>query len=298
MSNDPHNVSGAQFVQPSEEFQIQTQKPNVRFLSKGVQPPSQVYVAQNDDIVIGCASSATGEIVTVSYRLLRHDGVLVLGQFQVQPASDRSVKVYQESLAEGFLLSVSAKAKIATTRGVTFVRIFITDPALGGGQPSYMLMADYVTTAMAPAHPNGRVLAPVEGPGAVRAIQGTTPPLGSNWVISCPNNARWKPRGLICTLATSAVVQNRLASIAISTAASVCFVGAADKVTPASMVVTFGCAALTPYVTPTPTSGFLPLPPELVMLANDSINSTMQFFDAGDQWEGIFLTVEEWLDNV
>ena len=168
MPNNPVLPLGSQ--PDTDNFQVYTQRPVVRFLKQGVQPPSQVYVTASDNIQVGCASSQVNEAVTITYRLLRADGELIEGQFIVHPPADRSIKVYSEDLAEGFLLSVSCKAAVATTRGQTFVRVFLTHPELGAGQPSYMLMADYVTTAMAPAHPNGRVLAPSEGPGNRRQI--------------------------------------------------------------------------------------------------------------------------------
>lgn len=281
-----------------DDFVLYTATPDIRFLKQGVQPPSQVYVDVGDDIVVGCASSLAGERVTISYRLLRADGQLVLGQFTVAPAADRSIKVYSESLAEGFLLSVSCKAAAATTRGQTFVRVFLTDPSLGAGQPSYMLMADYVTTAMAPAHPNGRVLAPVEGPGQPRNIAVANPAPGADWQQAVPLNARWKVRSLTATLATSAAVANRLPGLALFTAGNPIYNSYADKVQPASQLCQYGASAITQYLSPSPLVGSMCLPPESVQRAGDLIESGTLNLQAGDQWQGIFIAVEEWLDNV
>jgi hypothetical protein len=298
MGSNPHSISGAQFVAPEEPFQIFTKKPDVRFLSRGVQPPSQVYVSVGDDIVVGGASSVAGETVTFSYRLLRFDGELVLGQFQLALPADRSLKVYRESLAEGFLLSVSCKAAAATTRGQTFVRVFLTDPALGAGQPSYMLMADYVTTAMAPAHPNGRVLSPPEGPGNLKAFIVGAPAPGADWQLTVPTNARWRIETVRADLATSAAAGNRTPRLFFGYGgpSSGSYAPIASQAPGTSF--TYAAANTTEYNTPASLTSAWPLPANLVLLAGMTIQSTTIGLDAADQWSGIAVYVEEWLDNV
>lgn len=280
------------------DFKIYTARPDVRFLSRGVQPPSPVYVGVNDDLIVACATSQTGETVTVSYRLLRPDGLLVLGQFTIAPPNTRAVTVHTESLAEGFLLSVSCKAAVASTRGQTFVRVFLSDPALGGGQPSYMLMADYVTTAMAPAHPNGRVLAPSEGPGNPRAVTAIVPGIGNDWNQTVPPNARWKVRTVFAQLSTSAAVANRYVTFAITNGGVFQYIGGADKVQAASTACFYGGAALTPNVSPNSGIGMVPLAPDTPILGAGTLQASTRNIDPGDQWSAIVLGVEEWLDNV
>jgi hypothetical protein len=280
-----------------DEFQIYTAKPDVRFLSRAVQPPSQVYVSVGDDIVVGCASSQAGETVTVSYRLLRFDGELVLGQFAVHPNSDRSLAVYHESLAEGFLLSVSCKAAVATTRGQTFVRVFLTDPALGQGQPSYMLMADYVTTAMAPAHPNGRVLTPVEGPGAIVGYSFGNPPPGGVFTISVPTNARWRPISVYAKLTTDATAGNRFVEARLITNLLLVWTANAYQGIPPSTVCDFAMAPISANSAISTTRANAPIPPDARMLGGDSIGVGTAGAGAADQWSQVEIAVEEWIDN-
>ena len=280
------------------DFKVYSSKPNVRFLTRGVQPPSTVYVYADDDIVVQCATGQQNESVTVSYRLLRFDGQIVLGQFQLRPASNRSVTMHQEDLAEGFLVSVSCKATVATTRGQTFVRIFLTNPSLGGGQPSYMLMADYVTTAMAPAHPNGRVLAPTEGPGVPSSIVVTAPAVGSDWLAVVPANARWKLRSWKSTLQASGAVANRYVTFSIISAFNNANQWGADKFQTAGVLTTYTGAPLAPNISPSPLIGMVGYPPDMQMLGLDSVGTTTIGLQAGDQWGNIVLGFEEWLDNV
>jgi len=282
----------------SDTFKVYSATPGVRFLSRAVQPPSQVYVEQSDAIAIVCATSATGEAITVNYRLLRADGQVILGQFIVRPPNTRAVTYYAEGLAEGFLLSVSCRAAVATTRGQTFARIYLTDPVLGAGQPSYVLLADYVTTQTSPAHPNGRVLSPVEGPGNPAHYQIVAPGPGNDWAIFVPANARWIVRGIYSILVTSVAVANRYVSVEFISGGGGAYVGNADKVQPAGRTCIYAGAALTPNLVPIATRGSFPLPPSMPLLPGGLIRSITDALAAADVWTPTDLLVEEWLDNV
>jgi hypothetical protein len=281
-----------------DEFRIYTSKPDVRFLSKAVQPPATVYVAVADDLAVSCATSQASEVITVSYRLLRFDGELVLGQFTVRPASNRTVILYQESLAEGFLLSVSCKAAVATTRGQTFVRIFLTNPSLGNGQPSYVLMADYVTTQMSPAHPGGRVLAPNEGPGYPYVISFSSPGVGTFFSTIVPTNVRWKLRSTHFAFTTSAVVANRNVYIQAISGGGTIFYGYAVATQTAGLAVQYTGMPLWPASQPFAGHAGLPIPPETFLKSGDTVNIGANLLDGGDNIPGVRLYVEEWLDNV
>ena len=292
-------LTGAAFGGKPDDFQVHTVKPDVRFLIKGVQPPSNVYVTVDDDLIIGCASSQTNEAVTVSYRLLRPDGQIILGQCVVRPASDRSVTVHSESLCEGFLLSVSCKAAIATTRGQTFARIFLSNPSLGGGQPSYMLMADYVTTAMAPAFPNGRQLAPVEGPGWINAVGITIAFPTGQWSANVPTNARWRIISAQAFFVTDATVGNRSLEVQIFSGAARVWESGASAVVPPSSTYYHTVAPIDfpqyPSVTPGVNS---PIPPDMIVLAGGQVIADATPLGAFDSYFLPKIYVEEWLDNV
>lgn len=298
MSTSGGTILPAGATPDSEDFRVYTKAPLVKFLSRGVQPPSQVYVDTSDVLTVGCASSVAGEQVTISYRLLTAGGQLMKGQFTINPAADRSVAVKNEPMAEGFLLSVSCKAKVATTRGQTFVRVFLSDPALGAGFPSYMLMADYVTTAMAPAHPNGRQLAPVEGPGNPRGLRVFSPGGGLQIGFAVPTNARWRVNSAFAQLTTDAVVGNRHVGIQVISAGANVFVGWCPDVQPASTLRTYGASTFTATPLTDPATGMLPLPAGVVLLAGNSLNTITFGMDAADSWAEMDISVEEWLDNV
>jgi len=299
MPEAPKTSGGTFALQPgADAFVVHTQRPKIKFLKQGVQPPSTVYVTVNDGIWLSVASSDPGEVVTLFYRLLRADGDLVDGSVtsELHPAYETHTRVIP--MAEGFLLSVSVVAKNAVTRGVTFVRVFLGNANKVTDTARYTLMSDYVTTEASPAHPNGRQLSPVEGPGNIRVVTTANPGAGVEWNIAVPANARWKIRSGLASLTTSAAVGNRFVLIDYFTGGSNPFQGYADKVQAPSQATGYSLIPLTPYLSASPLSAMVALAPELSILSGGSIQSRTFGLAVADAWTNIILYVEEWLDNV
>lgn len=292
---------GARYVPPQETFVSSSARPDVRFLSQAVQPPSVVYVEQTDVLRIAAASSQANESLTVSWRLLLPNGDIVLNQASLAVPATRTIAIHDEPMAEGFLLSVSCRAATATTRGQTFARIFLTDPDLGAGQPSYMLMADYVTTAMAPSHPNGRVLAPSEGPGNIIATSISNPLPGAEWTITVPTNARWRLMGLRAIFTTDATVGSRNFRISTVSGGNVVWqVGESKPNAGITNQVYMGPGATRAddALTVALNADGFPYPIDNRLLTGAQIGSLTTFVGPADAWTAISAYVEEWLDNV
>lgn len=296
--------SGQPLPKQPSDYTPAAQSQVVSWQLKRLPPPSQLYVGVDDVLRVGAASSAVNEIVTVSYRLLRAaDGAVVPGQFTVGPLNNYALTTKDQTLAEGFLLSVSCRAAVATTRGQTFARLYLNPKALGSGQPAQQLMADYVTTAMASGYPNGRVLGPTEGPGRVYAVQYTTPARGHDWGETDGLLARRRLISVIARLSTSAsagtrnpflqVLDNLLNVVAQWTPPT----GQAPSGT-----VTYTWSAAPLVLTPPANLTEVPLPDNFILPPGYSVQVITGGLDAnvntGDQWANIFAYYEEWLDNV
>lgn len=269
---------------------------------KRLAPPSAVYVQVDDVLRVAAASSQANEVVTVNYRWLRaSDATVQYGQFTVAPGANRTISVTDQPMAEGFLLSVSCKAAIATTRGQTFVRLFLNPKALGAGQPGYMLMADYVTTAMAPGHPNGRVVAPSEGPGNVVGVQLGIQPNGADWTLSVPTNARWRVMSILAALQTTAGGVARQLNPAITSTGGGIFTRfiAGTQAGGTQYFYNFSALSLEAFTTVgTTTTVITPIPAELILPGGSFIKPQTANLLANDQWFLVNAQVEEWLDNV
>jgi hypothetical protein len=302
MSTTVTTPSGQPLQQQPGEFSGSAPAHIVSWQNKRIPPPSPLYVDVDDQLQAGAATSQTNEVVTVNYRLLRAaDGVIMRGQFTIAPANTRVVKVEQQQLAEGFLLSVSVKAAAASTRGQTFVRLFIGAGPYGAGEPSYMLMSDYVTVAMAPAFPNGRQLAPSEGPGWLRAIHVPAPGAGTDWSLPVPANTRWRLQAVLCALITDAAGSARKVLLESVSTGNFSWQAEPSTLQPVSSEITYSFAPnLADRFDTTFGIASTSIPDgHLLSSANgDEINSLTLNIDPGDAWQGAVVSVEEWLDNV
>lgn len=272
---------------------------------KRLAPPSPLYVGVDDQLRVSVATSQTGEVVTIGYRLLRAaDGKIVAGSFVVTPTPlNFPPPAVTQQLAEGFLLSISCQAKVALNRGQTFVRVALAPASLGSSVAAQQLMSDYVTTQQAPAFPNGRILSSVEGPGWVHAVQQNTPGAGFDWGENFGSTVRRRLIGARAQLQTSAVVQNRLAQMVVLDNllnGVMVFTGAALQTASQTWNYTWSAAPILP--TSLGVQPQVPLPPELILPVGYTVEVVTGGLDSnhvtGDQWSGIFLYYEEWLDNV
>lgn len=275
---------------------------DVSFLVKNASTPSTLYVERDDSLLMVAATSATGEVVTFNLRVLTADGRIQDMQFTMQPSSTRAPIQLVQALVEGYLLSMSVHAAVATTRGQTFARAMIVRSGTGVAGAAQMLFADYATTLVTSGYPNGRIVSPVEGPGNVYTFQQGAPGAGLDWSAPVPTNARWRVRSLQASLTTSAAVANRDVAIRINQNAATVWLGVATAHVVASSTVGFHATGLTPYTPITAVDLYIPLPPDLVMGSiagfNGLISSVTTGIQGADQWSGPFILIEEWLDNV
>ena len=267
---------------------------------KRLPPPSPLYITRDDVLRVTVVCGLGAETVTCNYRLLRAaDGVVVAGQFTVRSTAAYSFATINQQMAEGFLLSVSCQAASAVTRGQTFVRMSIANGALGTAQPAYMLMADYVTTRMAPGFPNGRVISSTEGPGWIHRVAVGSPAAGVDWSFAVPANARWRLQFVVARLLTNATAGNRLPNLFVNddTATRVWSMAASANI-PASTNAQFTCQAATPLTPQDATYSIVVLAPNLTMGPNSTFGVTTAGLLGTDQWSQISMDVEEWMDNV
>jgi len=274
----------------------------VGFAVRDIPPPAELYIDVDDALVVQAASSVTAEVLTINVRLLLPNGRLEDNQFQIRPANTRTVLRQVFSLAEGFLLSVSAVASVAASRGQTFARIYLQRGASGTGQPGQVLFSDYVTTQIAPAYPNGRSLAPTDGPGLVYSFVVTNPAAGVDWTQTVPVNSRWRVRSWAAVFTASAAAGNRSVAVLIAGVGGTLWQASALANLIANQIAIVSAGGIVPYVQVNPNLLNLPMPPDLVLTGSSLIPQQIgsQTFGilAGDTWTAIHLLVEEWLDNV
>jgi hypothetical protein len=215
-------------------------------------------------------------------------------------AANATTQAISIPLSEGYLLSVAVveQSTNAPTRGVCFCRAFISrgPTQVTGPFAARVLLADYVVSNGPIGWPEGRVLAPTEGPGDLRAIAVGNPAAGSDWTFTVPANTRMRIQAVGMTFVASAAVANRNVRLMFSDGGNPYWRSSGQAVitagqtkgiygSPQSVVQNLGGEMN------------IPTPIGLIMLAGQLIQSATQALDAGDQFSQIIIEVEEWVDN-
>src|SRR5947209_13967749 len=109
-----YSTPGIDTLPSKAPAQIITTQPIVSFLTKGVQPPSPLYVGRDDLLFLRVFNSQPGAQVRLLARLLivppnEQAGLPQIQpyQFDMTPTSDRNANDLFIGLAEGFLLDVA-----------------------------------------------------------------------------------------------------------------------------------------------------------------------------------------------
>ena len=274
----------------------------VSFEFHKIQPPSILYIQRDDVMVLQAATSAAAEVVTFNLRILLPNGRVEETQQQLRPAANRTVLTATITLSEGYLLSLACQANVAVTRGQTFARAFLNRSIFGATQSEQTIFADYVTTLVSSGYPNGRILAPTEGPGLVYSFVVANPAAGLDWSQTVPVNSRWRVRSWSATFTASAAAGNRVVGALVAGVGGTVWLAEALANVVANGLVQVSAGGIQPYTSINTSILLLPLPPDLVLTGSSLIPHSLgsQTFGilAGDTWQAIHLLVEEWLDNV
>jgi hypothetical protein len=301
----------------------------VSFLFDQVGPPSSVYIQRDDQVLISGVSTAAGESITVQGRLLLpyalsagqpdqgrgpgEGGAPIVGPgiivpFQSTFALGTGLNSAKLLIAqtEGYLLSLSVSANVATQRGQTFVRAWLNRGAQNIINPNafYLLFADYCTTVGAVGYPIGRVINPVEGPGIIQQYAPSNPAAGADFSVSSAPTGRIRLQTLLAKLVTSATAGNRVVgfTLAMSSPAGVCFRAQDSTPIAASTTVFYNFVQGSTFyrgggAIGTEVDVVLPAPVPWYGRTSITIASVTQGLLAGDQWSNIILETEEWMEG-
>lgn len=277
---------------------IHTAKPQIGFATRLVQPPSIVYVTQDDSLSVVVFNSAPNMAIAVGYRLLRADGVIIAAENAFQVAAQPGVQVFTVNLSEGFLLSaVCATQQVNVRRGQCFVSLSIVPDGPGHLVAQGYLSTDYLTYGGVVAWPGGRQISSIEGPGHVYVTTFANPPAGSGYLIQPPTNRRWRVISLAVHFVTSGVVINRFPTFLWGAGGS----GAGKTIT--STPVTAGSGVnvwLANYGYQQPDNPgfdiFLGIGEYLFLDANVGAELTADGLQALDAFFNLSMLVEEWME--
>ena len=280
------------------DFVSEQGSPLVSFLTANVPPPSPLYVNLDDIIAVTVTNSLPNLSLTVSYRLLRVDGQIVVASQTFIPASDRSPTGVHLNVPEGWLLGICVQASGGgLTRGQCYVTIGVQRPATQGVFRQLQLCSDYLSTRYILGWPGGVNRDSAEGPGAPIVYLPANPAAGAEIIQVAPTVTRWTLQSIRFALTTSAAVGNRTVQFGIQDGFNHFFylMNAATLQAP-STTVTY---VVSPNGFAPSGAGYLaeiPLPPVMRLPLGAGWSTSTGGLDVGDQYSNIVYLVEELFD--
>lgn len=295
--------------------------PVIKFKHTHVDPPSTVYIAP-DDFILLIASSNTGTAtnVHVTGRLLRAPlpnwNVMEQPDPKQPPTPqqlDSEISAIDETitnigggtnasqvlnLAEGFLLSLAFSAAIAPTSGQwLYLQAMLIRGSLSSSQGNRVLFAGYLGNIHVVGWPDQAPQRSTDGAGTLLSITGSIPGFGAEISETVPFGRRWNLLAITATLATGVAVANRNVSFRLDDGANFFF----------NSVATFSEVASSSVIytgSPNPNTGaslnglialLLPIP--IPLRQSFRIRTSTQNLQGGDRWSAPQYLVQEWMET-
>lgn len=278
---------------------IITSSPQVVFRLQGVDPPSRVYVTENDFLSFLFRSSTATTTLIIRTRILRKDGTITYSEDNFVGPTDRSSSVFFVRLTEGYLLGVQvSNGGPSNVRGQTFIQGLVAHGQLTPTKSFQPLFSGYLLPGNILGWPGGIMQAGVDGPGWGRVVLGTIPAAGAEINEVVPTGARWRLRSMVFSLTTGAAVANRESQLFMLDASGNTFFGTPSGFSQAASVARnyewpLGSTRFDGAVAARTVSPLC----DGILMAGYKIVTVTQNLQAADQYGQPQYEVEEWIEN-
>jgi len=172
--------------------------------------PGLTYLTGEEFLRTSVMCNLASVVVRVTGRVLTPDNVIHRVDFQLTPAANRTLTVDVRGLSSGWLLDLTLRA---FSGGPTFGALWgMFELGVNGGAnfvPLQQVRAGFFTTNTPLSMASAVSMLPLDGPGCLRSIVGTTPGAGAEISETVPTNARWEPIAFTARFVASATVANR-----------------------------------------------------------------------------------------
>ncbi len=276
---------------------LDVRKPDYRL--EELEPPADRWVTPDDLLAVFCRNSKVGLQIQCNARMWTPGGDFVQYLLGFTPTADRSINVFGKNLYYGYLVSVNCYAVGATqgNRGQTYAAVNVVRPPILSSLPNWGMGTDYLTGINQIQWPHSRLINSTEGPGVLLGLTGTTPAAGVDWAQAVPTNARWKVRGIMAQLTTSAAAGNRQVqlNLAMSGLQIHQLTGAVAQAP--GTIQTYSWVPGEATLAPIQAVNDVYLPADMFLGPGGVFQSSTVGLAAGDQWSGIRFEVEEWIED-
>lgn len=236
--------------------------------------------------------------ITLTLRVVTPDGQILTEALTIANlTADRTANIATMGQLEGFLVSAVVSGVTApTARGQCYATAGLIRGAAATQLSSFLLFADYVTTALQPQWPTDRAKSAVEGQGFITTYTAPNVGFGAEITIQQPPNTRWRVMSILATLSTGATVQNRIPQVWIQPTGGVVFAVVSPQTQTANQIVKY-IVAPGNILAPVPALAVpMPLPIDLYVSNQSFIETNQSNLAVTDKWTTMVLQVEEWID--
>jgi hypothetical protein len=270
--------------------------PLIKFATTGGSAPGAYYLQEDDVLLVACSSNiGTAFPLIIRGRYLRPDGVIIPIEQSIVFNLTRAVLRVSIPLGEGYLLSLVATAANAVWNwGSVYVSLSIMRGTQAQPQIFQGLAAGYVTPITPVSWPASGIKGPLDSPGQLRSITGTTPGAGAEISETVPVLAQWRLIAFKFQFASAAAVANRFPQVTLDDGANIYSVTGTSTPQVALLTLAYTAAAGLGYNQPVETPAMIPLPHNLLMFAGHRIRTSTPGLQAADQYSAVQYFVEEW----
>jgi hypothetical protein len=267
----------------------------------GLQPvPFQFLFTGEDQLRVTLTANVPGGYTAslVSRFLLEGGSAPTSNVETIGPVNQLSITRFVP-MPRGVLLNLAVRTNsLVIQRGQLYAQVDVQRGDGASGTVLGTLVAGYVRAVSGRAWPGSPLEGPDEGPGYVHAIAGNVPAAGADPVLPLPGPAVYRLIALDGVLTTNAVVAARTPLLTISVDGVTVFRASSSFDQPAGTVRghTFSAGAShAPGTGVVMGLGHLPVDLRLNQSSGSVVPTlTTNGLQAGDQWAGLNLLVEEW----
>lgn len=264
-----------------------------------LRPRGELFITGEDNLRVTIVNALVGVVVTIAGRV--YDpvaGVIIPFHRTITPASNRTATTAVIPLGSGFVLDLTAYASTgAPLSGQTYVVLTLVRGLSGPLVQLAMLAGDYITSVQALCWPGSSPKSSIVGEPYVRAISGTTPGAGVEITETCPTGARWCVVSFLAGFVASAAGVDRQMILQHHSSAIVRAESVAIKGVPPSGSGNLTWApGLTDIADASGTHFSSAWIADNRLIAGDTLKTSTNNIQPGDQWTAPFYVVREWLE--
>jgi len=259
---------------------------------------SAFFLDGQDRLRIRSFGSLGSVAVSIEGRLIGADGRVQAFERIHTPNSDRSIATSLEDLGEGILLSCRARASSGTPKvGQVYVILEIVRGLGSIIAPLATLWSGYVTDTTPMGWPSSPTIRSIDGPGVLRAVNGTNPAAGVEVTETVPTNARWRLQQVAVALVTDATVANRFSVLILDDGASITYISDPGAAQTAGTTITYTAGNASQRLAAIVFVQSWGLPSECTLQAGSRFRTSTTNLQAGDNYGAPNYLVEEWIED-